>query len=837
MERGPGAETPGVGEDAAGKNLVEGASARQKALDQQGAQPLSPGEQASLDQISSGLGDSKAKSPSSSLGAAKTAGVAAGAASGSLKGVAGAAKAIGQTIGNHKKGSSIAGALLLLIIFGIFSLIGLLSDKLISMMANIFQKEMSKVEYALQRRTEKIVVTLMFDKATGTLVASDNPALQKLYSQVPIDKITAALADKGFTVTAAGTGPNATVHVVTGDGDHVFTSADQFNAFFDSDAAAGSRNLIDNAAEAITHNNETYQRHFFRLLMRNEFDVKTWSAFDGTEDTKANPTAAEDEITNGMRHAALDPQIDAVGGEISCLTESSEAACPNDETQRDYPDGNASCTGDGVGCHPTWEATEGKVDGTNTQDASGCTDPATKASCEADRAAANKAHGSSDLQAIDKGLTDEISGGVDNAVADTLTKSITEKIASGGGALAIIGFIANMDDAVYGKNSKVSKVISVARESQYVGLAAHMLSVADGIKDSKAKNGKHVSGDEVNAAFKLTEAQKDKNGKVIPGKAGIEGSQVFSAIYENNPKKGIPLDPSKLVGDNNGASSFGSWYANSAFGTFVHPVLYAYKHSIGRVFSWLGDAFATILEHTPLIGGIINDFSQWLSGYAAKFLNYIVGVVINGTETGADLFNATDYGLKIAGNKFAKNNLGAPAVSLAQAKVIDDQVAYVNRQHQAALPLGQRLFDTSNPDSLTIQLVVRMPTSFGSGASQAGTYLASLFTNPFKVIGSSLSGNFIFSSAIADTTTDDGVQVYAYSNAQLSAPLAMPTSDNAGIVNADGTPNKTPDGKLDAWDCPQVKDANAANECLLDITALQSLTITSTGDNNGGLTE
>jgi hypothetical protein len=234
------------------------------------------------------------------------------------------------------------------------------------------------------------------------------------------------------------------------------------------------------------------------------------------------------------------------------------------------------------------------------------------------------------------------------------------------------------------------------------------------------------------------------------------------------------------------------------------------------------------------VNGILEDFSSWVGKELAGFLAYMIGTVVDGTETGAALMNTVDEGWDLAGNR-SLSALGAPNISAVAASQIDTKIALEDKQRRSSLPLNQRLFNSDDPSSMVSQIALRLPSSTGSAISQSGTALANIFTNPIRYIGNSLGRVFFISNVYAADPADPyGITQSGFSEGLLSSPTQLPT-DTYGPVNSDGSVNKGPDGKLNSWDCPTVTSTSQANMCLIDVSALNDLTVTSTGADNGGL--
>ena len=816
-------------EDQRGKDLVEGAHERQH------EQAAANNPDAPSDDTAEGTRPAPTRDSSgTTTGSATSLGGSGTSPGGARKGGSSRLAQAGKFIGGHKKASSIAGGSVVGIILLVVGLFGLLADKLEGVMASIFHKEMAKVENTIDKRAGKIVSKLIYDRATNTLAAADNPVLQKLYGQVPIEKIESNLATQGYKFAGSGTGTDAKLNITTPDGKAYDFNASGFDNFLNSSTGAGPNleSALESSSESVTHYVEVYQRRFLRLLVRNEFDFDSWKTFDGTTDA----TEANKEISLATEHAAIDPATADLDANLECITAagSSDADCPPDkDTERQLPDGNTEG-------RPTYVSSHGEETTDNT--------PPSDAHCSAGDTAcaqAAQAHGTDDVQTLTDGLEKEAGAAAGNEVAEDLTGKITSKLISGGNIFAVLNVLAGADKAIYGKDGQntITRMESVKNEKAEIGMAYKFASMADELKTGKASNGKKISGQEINSLLRRLDATTDKNGKTI--EPGIEGSQAFSDIIEGDPSKGVQLDPLKRIGNKGDKSEFGEAYSNS-LGLFLHPVLSTYEGTVGKVFGWIGDIFAKVIDHIPVVNSIVESISDWLGTKAASFLNYLLGDAVTGDETGASLMNIITTGTKASAETFDRDALGAPAVKSVASAQIETQIALVERQQHRQLPLAQQLFDQSDPQSVVSQIALRLPGTPGSAVSQSGSYLASLFTSPVRLL-SSLFGNQLFiGHAFADTDTTDinGIQEYGYTSAQLAQPLNLPT-DNASPVNPDGSLNSTPDATIDQWDCPRsdgMPDATNTSPaaiqsdlCLADTVSLQSLISTNTTADDGGL--
>ena len=796
-----------VEEDERGRELAErntglpGQTKPDGSHDQTG---LSPEESAQFDQLAA-----SAKNPKDSAPEPKSA-TPSPSSSDSSGGnrFSSAIKSAGAFAGGHKKGLGISGGVAALIVAGLIGLFGLLSDKLASLVANVYDHEMARAEHSIKQRATKIVLKQVYNKAINQTATSDNPLLQKLYNQIPLSKITDRLADEKVSFK----GVDGKVRLTLPDGStQDFANAEDFSNFFANDPkAVGARALVENATEDETHYLEVYQRHFLRLLMRNEFDIKNWKPFDNKTGDEASK-----EVTTDAEHAALDGASDDLASNVACAT-GSDGDCPETDDQRRFPDGDTPGK-------PTWESTNGEKNPTETPDTTTCDGGQSATACQT----ATESTATGDTKTFDDSFESELGASADNKVAADLAEKVEADVAKGTCEVCILNTASEVDDLLY--NNRAAELIEAERSTQYAGLAANILSA-----DSQIREGKDVSGDEVNdiiKSFDSTTVLKDGKKTVLPG---AEQSNAFSTIFENDPTRGIKMDPAKMVGSGGGlntANNVSTLYKET-IGNTVHPFLAAYKATVGKILDWVSGVLGALTNNIPGMKSL----NEFMAKYAGKLINYAIGSVVSGSETGTTLFNAFDAGTDVTANAFSRDSLGAPKVSATAYAQIGQQVALDNAQDTARQPLTQRLFDTSEPTSFASQLAARLPSSPGAGAAQAGSYLASLITNPIAFFGDAFNGHLFFGNAFAAAVPDPyGVQGYAYTDAQLDNPIDLPTGDIAGAPNADGSINTTADGQIDQNDCPQQPDANQMNECLLDTTALLSLTANSTDADNGGL--
>lgn len=756
-----------TGEDERGRELAQ----RSSPIDQHGAKPLDPSEQTKLDQIGAGLNSGTTASASS----------ASAAPVGNR--LTGALKGAGSFVGSHKRGAAIGGGIAGFIFATVFAFIALLPLKLVSLMSNIVRKEGARVEYAIERREERIAITYLAQRAgvnVGSGVVVEGTPLGTLYANWAKQKFEQKLlTNQGIKVEKGSS--NGRLKITAGDSTKpVDTTLEKFlgQDLNSSDA----RRFIRAAVDSETHTMQFIKRRHLRRWLRNAAGVRKWSVFD-----RKTGKAATTELDTALADAEVGPLLNELPADENCALEGKD--CPSDSNTRAEVDGTDPA-------RPTINVDQT----TNTcgQNDKACQD-ALKDPANADQKGAVRT-------ALDK---------VTGNISDILEKEITKKIIAAGVGLGALNLMADLDNGLW--NNTFGKMIQMRRTIQYADTFSIWMTIVDQIK-----NGQTVSGDETNAAMqKLT---------------GIEQGQAFSCIYENNCSKGTPMDPQKKIGSGGGegvANTIAQAYKDS-IGAFLHPILSAYKATVGGILGAISGILGGVLNNVIKYIPGITTLEKFVSQYLGDLLNWVLGTVVDGTEVGAALVNAIDAGADATYNLFARDTLGAPLMSSQSAAQMNTTIATNYRANQSHLPLFSRLFSTSNEMSLVNQLAVYVPSSPSQAATAAGSYVASIISRPTQLF-SSLFQTTLLRPAFAATTVDPyGMDQYGYSESELDQPLQAPIKDIAGPPGPDGK-RTGPDGIINEYDCPVITDATQPNLCLLDIAAVQGMTASTDGNDDGGI--
>ncbi len=177
---------PGVGEDARGEDL-----ARPKSLDAHGAKPLTPDEQAKLDQIESGLnaGNTAKQPPNQMMGGGKGGGMA--------KSLGSMAKGIGSFTGKNKKGLGVGGGIAGIIIVAFFSLSVLLPLKLFDIEKNLFNHNFKVEENSEKKLASKLINRLNPYTEEGHVKLTGHGFFGNKWANFKVQKFDAKLASKG----------------------------------------------------------------------------------------------------------------------------------------------------------------------------------------------------------------------------------------------------------------------------------------------------------------------------------------------------------------------------------------------------------------------------------------------------------------------------------------------------------------------------------------------------------------------------------------------------------------------------------------------------------------
>jgi hypothetical protein len=224
---------------------------------------------------------------------------------------------------------------------------------------------------------------------------------------------------------------------------------------------------------------------------------------------------------------------------------------------------------------------------------------------------------------------------------------------------------------------------------------------------------------------------KPNEGELCPeetvGNVNGKASAVANALsnYTNSPMFKVALGPGAAQGI-------------QAWTTFVSPVL----NAVGALG---GDAVDTVLSVIPGYNNIKDKALEITEGVAKTFSTWLVPSPISNKPSGARNVNLAIVGGDISGNEFAHYGLGGKKISddqaqqLRAARLSADQEDFQKRSWIA------RTFDTDSQYSFVSRTAMSLPSST-TGMQQS---MASIFSNPFRIVSSLFASLFQSSAALA----------------------------------------------------------------------------------------
>ena len=187
-----------------------------------------------------------------------------------------------------------------------------------------------------------------------------------------------------------------------------------------------------------------------------------------------------------------------------------------------------------------------------------------------------------------------------------------------------------------------------------------------------------------------------------------------------------------------------------------------------------------------------------------KMILTVMGGVVDPTAKGAGLFNNLFTGREVTANNFCKTKLGCELSSPTQSAMLNIQLQQDQDKQLALLPLRDRLFSISVPNSLINNLIIQAPAN-----NKPSAIMASVFGDIGKLPESILSAFSPKTQAFSlqDAGTVTGVGQYFISDSDLD-------SDVSAEVRTE------PDGSVS---CPATKPIDQVNLCDADSTVIQGL--------------
>jgi hypothetical protein len=215
-----------------------------------------------------------------------------------------------------------------------------------------------------------------------------------------------------------------------------------------------------------------------------------------------------------------------------------------------------------------------------------------------------------------------------------------------------------------------------------------------------------------------------------------------------------------------------------------------------------------------------------------SLLSFAFGTVVDGSETGGNLFNAIDGGADVTANSYVKS-VGGHVLSDQNLAQIDGRIASERNLEQQQASVKDRLVDLNNPRSLASRLVVNLPSSRGELVSGVKRFALAI-PNFWKSLASKVSGSIssINTPAYAADTTDlYGIKQFGFTETELDTdPLSLTPAKCAEIAAAN---QQAIDGATDD-NIEQISDS-ITDLCAFDKTFIEASDCIFTADDDCGI--
>ncbi len=736
-------------EDQAGADRISDAKTNQAKSDADTAAYTGGDDQA--ENGAAGASGSASKGKTDALGSGSKLG---GGASGVGGALLNASKAAGSFVGGNKKKIGIGGGVAGLLVSAVLGFMSLLPLKIESMMKNIYGDHMGKVEHMVERRATKIFIRYAMSNslsATGPIVATGNP-LSDLYRTWRTQSFEADLKSKyGYSIERSPVKGKA-IRITYAGGTLDAANEAEMTKLLSQDLSRNqARSALKEAIKGETKAYQVLKRWHMRKWMYNAYGIRRWKFFD----RKSGKEAGTNLDTN-LKESAMGEYKNRLTKALGCIM-GEAAQCPDKQ-------GDAAKT--------------------------------TKPSPDAATNAKELEVATSDVAAK------ETAEGVTKGVSGVLIKGLTK-------ALPIIGWVdlaARIDDFIW--NGRASVIVADIRKLQYATTFANWLSISDEIKD-----GKSVSGDEVNASMLKLE--------------GSEKSATSQRIYSGGNGTGVAPSPDKLFG-NEYLQAITDTYKGNPENWGTHYALTAWLHSVSWVLDKIGGVIGWIISFIPGVSTI----EQFIGDVLMKGVEWMLTPVVTGNDTGAYLVNAIDVGGEVTANDFSQS-VGGQVLTTAQINERTIAMAQDNYAQDSRMSVMDRITSLDNPRTVASRIVAVMPSSLGDAARQSVSGTLAAIVSPFHSFGILFRlsfANILNPAYAAGTVPTYGLEQYGFSEAQLNGDLdeaaynaaaARAVIRNPAVADAKGNINVS---LMLPEDCdPDPANPVVPNICKLDLTAMQAL--------------
>ena len=747
-------------------------------------------------------------------------------------------------------GSSLIG----LIIAGFFALLPL---KLESFMKNFEQKFGQKVEDVTERRVGQIVTYYLVKRALGYEFANCDSAgsrgtlcdpivnrggiIADTYRNMQIKKFENTLAEKQnirFRVYDRGDGVRRLA--ITTPGGNLDDTIDGF------DGAAG-RGRFDPDRDVFATNKEArlafknavkkevpwygvMKRRHMRALLRDKYGVKQWRIFEKQRERADDRVdAAKKRLRTVLIDNVTRPALGNMGLYLKCVIDGcTKAELNGDANPTKVEEANAAAN----------DADCSSGSATRSAACRGGLDPDSNGTEQDSREReAARQEGREGLNNVGDGadIPDDLS---DNPSSDEVQKivqrSVVRKIASIGiTGVGIAEIISQIDKAI--SEDYITDITESRNKLQFVRAFQIYQTGADEWK----KGG--MSGEEVNA--------------IMSQLNGAESSRLYAHDFDltipGNEKlcgDGKVLPPGELVCEDKmirpkPVSDLTAYYNSSPALKVMHAVAVAYRATVGKIFSVIGDVLNTVAG--PLFEAAMSAVPGVAKEKVQDLLNWVMnkffGIAVTGVEVGSDLYEIIRGGAKSYYNDVAFFTTGGTTLS-------PEEVALVEREIEIDKDLENSSFaaKVANLDynkSIASRLLAAMPSSF----DQATGKTMSAALNPGGwVQGLRLS---MPSSAAAQTNDPQGIVEKGWPTDPAVRKFLYLSPDHGFWTQCDEFDEEwsrqiaeDPDRKTsvraeyrDKANRVVVEVVEGVNPCRLNHVAIESLKAPFTDEDDGGL--
>jgi hypothetical protein len=584
-------------------------------------------------------------------------------------------------------------------VIGILVFLAFLPFKLEHIMKNLEQKEESKLTYALEKRSEKLLSRYVtkrvlrrvtkdgkYKKISKVDFSNEGYATDLFNTWQDVD-IEQLLADnQGMRIRA---GPGAGEYIFEMGGREVkFTGDFDFDKIDSAEVAKyGSRGELriaaSNALKKQTYWDKVKTRRQVRLVDMAKYQVKRWRLFQKPED-----------------HISDDPKDFNAN---SWVSQTLEARVMGPYNNPDNMNKWITCLlvpGCDYGSLPGEQDRAPKIDADLHIDTSGpneVDEQRAKTDPQSDGKGNITEEGSAKKLSL-KGAKDLLAKSV-RGLALSNCPGLPPAICAANDAAILTGDLAPGKDG----RSKWTRVVTSVHKLQYVNLFLPYRTATDELHQG------HLSLATL--------------GVLVSRFNGMEQSPMYASIFHlPRPKQqqkcsGKKLADTELVCDDKKIvppSYFLQGFFNSPIGKLLSGMAQIWNATGGLLISLANQALG--LPAQIIINGMLAslkaigvDVGSALDNIIGGIFNDIIPPVATGHETGPDLINGVDAGLVTQTNDVARVSLGGGRLTNAQVTVLDQTVDHQDKTLYNGQPFLARLTNLDNLNSVASRLVAAIP--------------------------------------------------------------------------------------------------------------------------------